>query len=298
MNAYRDPPDGTGLLDRLARVMERHAAHGAAAPLFGAAELSLSAGAITAAAISGYEVAATSCDNVVLTGFRCEGTDGVLEVACGGNYKDEACGVAAAAAADAFIEAFAVPLPAGVDVPPALRRAMLAAHDAVRELAAAPLGARVLHTVMGRRSDLRGIGVCVTAAAVLPQRVWTAHVGDGHAYVVREGRALSLTLAHTLANEPAFRAAAGAVDRDFARLVVTRALGVTEACPPFDVARADLERRDRVVVGNIALDPDLAAAALPAAAGEATPPACTALARAMRASFPGAPATVGIIDVR
>jgi hypothetical protein len=289
-----------GLVAQVEHAMDAAAQRGVAAPLFGAAELHAEvAGLAAAAATEPSGLFARSCDSVALTSFRCGDADGLLVVVCGGNYKDEGCGLAAAAAAQAFLEVFSAPMPASVDVPPALRRAMLAAHDAVLALSGEPIGALELDTVMGRRRSLTGIGVCVTAAAALAARVWTAHVGDGRAYLVREGRARLLTLEHTLATEPAFRAAAARDedDRAFARLVVLRALGLTEACPAFDVTRVEVQPGDRVAVGNLALDAEVAVAALREHAGASAAEACRSLAGAMRTHFPSAPATVGVIDI-
>lgn len=291
----------SGMLDRLAEDMAHHAERGFAAPLFGAARLHAEVPPLRGAAFSGYHVPATSCDNVVLAPFRCGDATGLLLVVCGGNYKDEGCGVAAAATARAFLEVFVSPLPAAVDIAPALRRAMLAAHESVLALAEEPLAGRTIHTVMGRRRDLRGIGTCVTAAAVLPDRVFTAHVGDGGASVVRDGVPRKLTIEHTLANHPEFRAALRAgsttVDEGFARLAVVRALGCARECPAFDVARAELSPGDRVVVGNIALSPEICAAKAPSLARVDAAAACRALTEQMWLDFGSAPATVGVVDV-
>jgi len=72
-----------------------------------------------------------------------------------------------------------------------------------------------------------------------------AHLGDGSAYVVRDGTPRKLTIEHTLANAPDLRAAQRErpgdpeVDVRFARFVVLRALGFNGECPAFDVARAE-----------------------------------------------------------
>lgn len=302
MDGYRLAPERSPrearLLDRLSDDMARHAERGVAAPLFGRANLAGHAPPLHAAAFTGYHAPATSCDNVALAPFRCGEGTGLLLVVCGGNYKDEGCGAAAAVTARAFLDAFSFPQPASVDIPPALRRAVLTAHEAVFALSQEPLFGRVLHTVMNRRYDLRGIGTCVTAVAVLPDRVFTAHLGDGSAYLVRDGAPRKLTIEHTLANDPLCRAALHEpMEADFARSVVLRVLGVSDECPAFDVARADLSPGDRVVIGNGALCTELCAAELPALADVDASAACQALMRSMWSHVGAAPATVGVIDV-
>jgi serine/threonine protein phosphatase PrpC len=200
-----------------------------------------------------------------------------------GNYKDEASVVAAEACIAAFADEFDRGLISEADVAPALRRAVLAAHESSWVLSGEDIPAGLFSTVMGPRKDLRGIGASVVAAFLTSAGAWVVSIGECPAWVVREGRASRLNHPHTLANDPAYRAA---VRRDpsqaieFADSVVTKVLGLTLEPPAFDVTRLELRSRDLVVLGNDWLSPHAARVAS-GGTGCAALEFCNALAAAV-----------------
>lgn len=211
----------------------------------------------------------------------CGADDGLALVLAEGNYKDQASVVAAEACIAAFAETLDQRLTSEADVSPALRRAVLTAHDAVLALATEPAPAGLFSTVAGARRDLSGIGASVVAALLTPARVWLVSFGDCSAWLVRGGRATRLNHPHTLANNPGYRAA---VRQDssrtvsFAENVVTKVVGLSPEPPTFDVTRLDLLPHDVIVLGNEWLEPHAAAGA-PRAVGRDAAALCAAWAK-------------------
>lgn len=128
-----------------------------------------------------------STDNIVLRSFRAGADRGLLLAICAGNYKDEACCFASAAAACAFVEAFEGALISEADVVPALRSAMLGAHEGIVDLSGEPIGDLRLGTTVGGRTSLKGLGAMVTAVAAVAGRLWVVHIGDCRAYLIVKG---------------------------------------------------------------------------------------------------------------
>jgi hypothetical protein len=170
---------------------------------------------------------------------------------CTGNYKDMASAVAAGTCIVELTECFASPLRSEADLAPTFRKWVLHSHESIQELSHTPFRELGFARVTGKRDTLRGIGCSVTAVAVLPHRLYGIHVGDGRAFLIREGQSKKLTIEHTLAHEPAFRS--GHFEIDQPELVVVRVLGVSEHAATPDVFRLDLESDDRIVLGNPAL---------------------------------------------
>jgi hypothetical protein len=283
----------------LERKLSTYSGAGYLAPLGGVASLHAEGGSLRGAAWShGGGFFHRSTDNIVLRSFRAGADRGLLLAICAGNYKDEACCFASAAAACAFVEAFEGALISEADVVPALRSAMLGAHEGIVDLSGEPIGDLRLGTTVGGRTSLKGLGAMVTAVAAVAGRLWVVHIGDCRAYLIREGCARKLTIEHTLSHAPEYRERIEADPEqaiEWADDIVLRVLGVSEDPPKFDVSRMDLRPRDRLLVGTAALTNELAAmvASLETgdidAAGEALTPALSA-ARL--------PVTFGIIDVR
>jgi hypothetical protein len=236
----------------------------------------------------------------LLSPLRCAPDDGLALVVAEGNYKDEAALLAAGAVATAFADELEPPFLAEADLPPALRRAVLGAHDRVLALSKAPVAPGRFATAFGPRASLRGIGASVAAALMLPTRAWLTTVGECPIWLLREGTARQLSLPQTLAHDPGYRSAiAREPDRaiDFADSIVLQVLGVSDEVPRFDLTRLELRSRDRIALGNEWLSPHVEAAADRAAhVGAAA--LCQALAAAVEAEPGPIPISVAVGAVR
>lgn len=284
--------DGLVVLREIERQLEGAAAQGRAARLLSSVQLAIDVGRFSAAAQTGGGFL-RNVDNVVLAPLACGGEDGILLAVMTGNEKDEGCSIASGLVALAFLTELGGGLLSSADVGPALRRAALTAHERVFSANESPLAPYSLATVMGARKNLRGIGCSLTAVVLLPSLLHGIHLGEGHAYVAREGSVKRLTIEHTLARDPQYREQADGFP--FAESVVLKVLGLTEHLPEVDVFRLELEPGDVVVVGNQSLKPRLATVP----AGEASPQLiCERLASAMALDFRGAPASVGAVRIR
>lgn len=246
-------------------------------------QVAISRAGLEGAAITKRGVFRSTTSAVLVKPVEC-GSESCLALALAeGNYKDEASVVAAEACIAAFADEFDRALISEADVAPALRRAVLAAHESAWLLAAEEIPAGLFSTVMGSRKDLRGIGASVVAALLSPTLAWVVSIGECPAWVVREGRASRLNYPHTLANDPAYRAAVREDPSraiEFADCVVTKVLGLTPEPPAFDVTRLELRSQEVVVLGNEWLSPHAASVASKAA-GCAALDFCSALAAAV-----------------
>ncbi len=190
-------------------------------------------------------------DNLALIPFRCGTEDGLVMGVFTGNYKDMGTAVAAGACAAELALAFSTPLLSEADIVPALRKWILDSDERIHEFSQISLEGFQFATVTKERSDLRGIGCSTTVLAVLSNRLYGVHLGEGKAFLLRNGQSKKLTVEHTLAHDPAYRAG----DHDFPNpeLIVLKVLGINEGTPDPLVFRADLKAGDRVVVGNLEL---------------------------------------------
>jgi hypothetical protein len=240
-------------LDVLRKRIDALAMAGQTAPWGAEARLALDTEHIGIAATTRRGLYASATSGILVKAVRCASDAGVTLVVAEGNYKDEATLVAAAAIVVAFADAFEMPLLAEADVAPALRRSVLRAHDAVLALSRLPVEAGRFGTCAGQRTSLVGIGASLAAAVILPGRAWCVAIGECPIWLLRDGEARRLSLPHTLAHHPGYRAAvrddpSRAID--FAHAVVTRVLGLSQEAPDFDVTRLDLHAADRIVFGN------------------------------------------------
>lgn len=97
----------------------------------------------------------------------------------------------------------------------------------------------------------RGMGTTLTIAALFPEHLALAHVGDCRAYLYRAGAMVQLTKDHTLVQE---MVAAGSLSPDESahhprRNVLTRALGIPEYVQP-DKLDLPLQEDDRVLLSS------------------------------------------------
>ncbi len=203
-------------------------------------------------------------DAVLLAPLSCGAESGVVGVVSSGNYKDEASLVAAAIVIDAFHVELGAPLLAECDVGPALRRALLRAHDGIVSISPTRVAPGRFGTVVGQRKDLRGIGASAAVVVALPGAAWLTSVGECSSWLVRDGAARRLNLIDTLANAKDYRARVAKVPTsgfEDAGSVVTRVLGMNEDVDPeIHITRLELRPGDRVVVGNEWYTEQLAAA--------------------------------------
>jgi serine/threonine protein phosphatase PrpC len=193
-------------------------------------------------------------DNVLVREVSVQGEPAVLVVVAHGNYKDNACAYASAAAVVAFDQELAAPLLADADVAPTLRRAMLAADEAIAKLQDVELVAATRRRLqLDHRKTFRGMGCSAIALVVTATHAWIAHVGENRAFLLPgEGPAKQLVHPHVLANDAGFRATAQPEERRFAVDLVMQALGLGGDVR-MDVTRVSLAPEDRIVVGNATL---------------------------------------------
>lgn len=183
---------------------------------------------------------------------------GLLLVLAEGNYKDEASALAAAAVVAEFADELAGPLLSDADVVPAIRRAVLGAHEAICGLSRQSVQPGRFGTAGGVRRNLSGIGASIAACVLTPDWAWVTAVGECPTWLVRERRARRLSLPHTLANDPSYRATVrrdpdSAID--FAEAVVMKVLGTTSEAPSFEVTRVAVHPGDLIVLANEWLSP-------------------------------------------
>ncbi|MEZ4295685.1 MAG: hypothetical protein R3B70_11965 [Polyangiaceae bacterium] len=237
-------------------------------------------------------------DNVLLQRFRAGADQGLLLAICAGSSKDEGGCVAAGATACEYLDAFERGLLSEADVAPTLRRATLAAHDAVLKMSRQPLAdLPPLHTVAGARTSLKGIGAATIAIAAVAGRLWVVHVGGCRAYLLRDGRLRKLNLEHTLSYVPEYRQMTKSdpsAAHEAADYLWTRSLGTAENAPNFDVSRMELLPGDRALVGSDALTDQLAAT-VTSHMPQSLEHAQKALDAALSATH--LPVTFGILDV-
>jgi serine/threonine protein phosphatase PrpC len=175
---------------------------------------------------------------------------GVVVIAHG-NYKDQGCSFASAAAVCEAQAALAPSILAMADVAPALRRALLNADERIRDLATLPVEPP-LQTYVGPRRTLLGIGASVLAAVITRDFVSIAHVGENRAVVVRDGRPRRLVVPHTMEYAPDARSFAESHGMDPSNVVI-QVVGF--GAMSIDVVRAPVASGDRLVFGNPGLGP-------------------------------------------
>lgn len=244
---------------RLEADIDRIARAGRAAPLGGSATCSAFLAFRRARAVTRTSLwkapapAQPNTDNVLVREVSLRDSSAVLVVISRGNSKYNANACVCAAAVVAFDQVFAAPLLADADVAPALRRAMLAADEAIFALRGAEIAPPIcqrLQVACGTRfGSPYGSAIALVATAA---QAWLAHVGDNRAYLLpREGTARQLVHPHVLANEADFRASAGAEERRLAGDVASRLLGSgSEHDVRMDVTRVPLAAGERIVLGN------------------------------------------------
>ncbi len=246
------------------------------------AALQRDAGALSAA----VEVVPGGMGETLLSEVRCGDDAGLVLVVAEGNYKDDATWLASAVVAAAFADELEPKLGAECDVPPALRRAVLAAHDGIVALGEEPIEAGRYGTSLGPRTTLRGIATSFACAFVVAHRAWVTWVGECSVWLLRGGEARRLSQPHTLRHQPGTTS----VDASFMDVPV-RLLGFGEAS--FDVTRLDVEPGDRLVVNHSDAISERVVAVAGSAATRSAAELCGELLRA-NGSEPGS-ATVGVV---
>ncbi len=228
-------------------------------------------------------------DNALVTATRVNDEAAIVLAIAHGNYKDEGCAYASAAAVSAFAEELQKPLLADADVAPAIRRAILGADERIEHIANGPMreGSQV-DTAFGRRHSLRGIGASAMVLVATRAHVWLGHVGENRAFLIaRGGVAKELALAHTLGNDAAYRVRAEH-ETDL-RDVVLQVLGCGgESGVRIDVTRVAVSAGDCLVIGNASLE------RVDRHAPEGAAAMCTRLADAMIAKRRDVPASVAV----
>ncbi len=239
-------------------------ANGQAIPIGKLGSLELRADRWTAAAHSRpaffdpREPAIVNVDNVLLLATTVADEPAIGVAIAHGNYKDNGCAFASAAAVVAAASELSKPLLAEADVGPALQRAMFAADDRIQQIQRAPLSGAIandfLATCMGKRKDLSGIGASVIAAVLTTKHVFLAHAGENRALLVRPGADVKeLVVPHTLANTPEGKKLIkeDGSERPFMENVVVNIVGYGDV--RFELTRAPIASGDRIVVGNAGL---------------------------------------------
>jgi serine/threonine protein phosphatase PrpC len=108
---------------------------------------------------------------------------------------------------------------------------------------------RAIYRAAQEDPSLAGMGTTVTAALLVGQNVYVAHVGDSRCYLVRSGRIFQLSEDHSLVNE---QLKAGAITEEEARSsrfrnIITRSVGFEEEVL-VDVMGLEVEPGDRLVL--------------------------------------------------
>lgn len=240
-------PSISQLVEELKKLHEQ----GRSLPLNGFGDVKHSNGGVEAFGSSTGGPYDENSDSLALVPFRCGSEHGMVVGVFTGNYKDMGTAVATGACSVELVQAFSSPLLSDADLAPALRKWTLNADARIHEFSESPLEDRRFGTVMGQRSDLRGIGCSVTVVAVFSNRVYGAHIGEGKAYLLRSGQAKKLTMEDTLAHDPGYRV--GNHDFPNPETVILKAIGMNEAPPEPKVFRTHLVAGDRIVIGNLAL---------------------------------------------
>lgn len=173
----------------------------------------------------------------------------VLGVAYGNDKDDGSCFASAAALVE-VARVLEQPLLADVDIPPALRRAFIAANDRIRDLSSQPIGGRLISTAVGARTSYRGIGASLLVAVVTKDSVFVGHVGDNVALLVRDGRARHLAVPQTLRRSPEFRARVveDPTLQSFSDVVANVLYG--DESLKMEISRAPIEDCERLILGN------------------------------------------------
>ena len=109
--------------------------------------------------------------------------------------------------------------------------------------------ARVLRAA-ARQPELAGMGCTLTFALVVGRSLFVAHVGDSRAYLLRQGAFHQLTKDHTLVKELTARGdlLPGQEISSRLRHVITNSVGGSAAGGWVEIARADLEPDDRLLL--------------------------------------------------
>jgi serine/threonine protein phosphatase PrpC len=170
-----------------------------------------------------------------------------------GNYKDDATALASMAAIVEVAAVLGEPMPAEADIAPALRRAVLAANDRIRDVAAQPIGRRRFSTVVGDRTTLRGLGTSLLAVVIGPENVFIAQVGENVALVLRDGRARHLAVMHTLGRSAGFRAAVREDPELQMHSDVVNNILYGQEHVKMDITRLPVALADRLILGNALL---------------------------------------------
>lgn len=191
-------------------------------------------------------------DDVMLVPIAVAGEPAVAVAIAHGNYKDNGCAIASAAAIAAAEAELSTKFLGEADVGPALRRALFAADARVREAAKGRVpDARFLATAVTIRKNLSGIGASMLAAVVTSRHVFVAHVGECHALLVEPGQPpRRLTRAHTLASTPEGRAliAEDPSRRADFESILLRVVGFDGV--QVELTRAPFPEGARLVIGN------------------------------------------------
>jgi serine/threonine protein phosphatase PrpC len=107
----------------------------------------------------------------------------------------------------------------------------------------------VVHATASAIPGRHGMGCTLTAAVVLQDKLWVAHVGDSRAYLMRAGELKQLTEDHSWVAEQVKR---GAMTQEEARLspfrnVITRSIGASNSIQP-DVFSLPLQSGDLILI--------------------------------------------------
>ncbi len=101
-----------------------------------------------------------------------------------------------------------------------------------------------------RLSPYLGMGCTLVCATIKAGQLHLAHVGDSRCYLLREGRAIMLTLDHSVANEYVRTGSEPPIDYSPAQLgALTRCIGQPDT-PQIDVAQEPLQSGDRILLAS------------------------------------------------
>jgi protein phosphatase len=93
------------------------------------------------------------------------------------------------------------------------------------------------------------MGTTLTAAYILGEILYLAHVGDSRAYLIRQGRSICLTIDHTSVGEMvrAKLLSANRIRTHVNRSILTRAIGIGLFVQP-DITQHKLQEGDRIIL--------------------------------------------------
>ena len=121
-------------------------------------------------------------------------------------------------------------------------------HRGIRHGGAA-MPAGVVQQVAHQQLDAGRMGTTLTAAYLLGNMLYLAHVGDSRAYLIREGRSICLTSDHTTVGEMVRSKliSADKIRTHAQRSILTKSIGTSLFVQP-DIIQQKLQAGDRVIL--------------------------------------------------